>query len=69
MTTHEAADMLDISNRSLIQLLDEGKIEFRRVGPDRRVRLETLMEYKHHRDAERRKVLEQLAASDRELGI
>jgi excisionase family DNA binding protein len=69
MTTQEAADMLNISNRSLIRLLDEGKIEFRRVGSDRPVRLETLMEYKHHGDTERRKVLEQLAASDRELGI
>src|SRR2546426_12146808 len=46
MTTHETADMLNISNRSLIKLLDEGKIEFRRVGRDRCVRLETLMEYK-----------------------
>ena len=69
LTTHEAANMLNISSRSLIQLLDEGKIEFRRVGSDRPVRLEALMEYKRQGDAERRKILEHLAASHQELGI
>lgn len=69
LTTQEAADMLNISRPSLIQLLDEGKIEFRRVGTHRRVRFEALIEYKRQADTERRKVLKQLAAYDQELGI
>jgi excisionase family DNA binding protein len=69
LTTQEAADMLNISRPSLIQLLDEGKIEFRRVGTHRRVRFEALMEYKRQADTERRKALNQLAAYDQELGI
>ena len=69
LTTQEAADMLNISRPSLIHLLDEGKIEFRRVGTHRRVRFEALMEYKRQVDTERRKVLKQLAAYDQELGI
>ena len=69
LTTQEAANMLSISSRSLTQLLNEGKVEFRRVPTGRRVRFEALMEYKRQADAERRKALQQLAASDQELGI
>jgi excisionase family DNA binding protein len=69
LTTQEAADMLTISRPSLIQLLDEGKIEYRKVGTHRRVRFESLMAYKRNADAERRAALAELAAYDQEIGI
>ena len=69
LTTQEAADMLHISRPSLIQLLDEGKIEYRKVGTHRRVRFEALMAYKRAADAERRAALAELAAYDQEIGI
>ncbi len=69
LTTQEAAEMLNISRPSLIQLLDEGKIEYRKVGTHRRVRFDALMAYKRQADAERRAALTELAAYDQEIGI
>lgn len=69
LTTQEAADMLNISRPSVIQLLDEGKIEYRKVGTHRRIRFDALMSYKRQTDAERRAALAELAAYDQEIGI
>jgi excisionase family DNA binding protein len=69
LTTQEAADMLNISRPSLIQLLEEGKIEYRRVGTHRRVRFETVLKYKRRMEEQRRAALRELAAYDQELGI
>ena len=69
LTTQEAADMLNISRPSLIQMLDEGKIEFRKVGAHRRVRFESVMSYKRKDHAERLAALNELAAYDQEIGI
>lgn len=69
LTTQEAADMLNISRPSLIQLLDEGRIEYRKVGTHRRVKFESMMAYKRRADTERRAALAELAAYDQEIGI
>ena len=69
LTTQEAADMLSISRPSLIQLLDEGKMEFRKIGTHRRVRFESLIAYKRQVHAERLAALHELAAYDQEIGI
>lgn len=69
LTTQEAADMLSISRLSLIKLLEEGKIEYRKAGMYRRIRVKSLMAYKRLADANRRAALAELAAYDQELGI
>ena len=69
LTTQEAADMLSISRPSLIQLLDEGKMEFRKIGTHRRVRFESVIAYKRRVHAEGLAALNELAAYDQEIGI
>lgn len=69
LTTQQAADMLNISRPSLIQLLEENRIVHRRVGTHRRVSFESLMKYKRQQELARRKALAELVAYDQELGI
>jgi excisionase family DNA binding protein len=69
LTTQEAADLLHISRPSLIELLQQGKIQFRKVGKHRRVRFDDLMAYKRRAELDRRSALEQLTAYDQELGL
>jgi len=61
--------MLRISRPSLIQLLDDGKIEYRKVGTHPRVRFESLIAHKRRVHAERIAALNELAAYDQEIGI
>ena len=69
LTAQRAAELLNISRPSLIQLLNEGRIAFRKVGTQRRVRLDAVIAYKRQAEAERRAALAELAAYDQELGI
>jgi excisionase family DNA binding protein len=69
LTTQQAADLLNISRPSLIQLLGEGKIDFRKVCTHRRIRFESLMKFKRQADLDRKAALAELAAYDQEIGI
>ena len=68
LTTERAAEILNVSRSFLINLLDEGKIPYRKVGRHRRVRLEDVMAYKEAIDQRREAILDQLVADAQEQG-
>lgn len=68
LSTQQAADLLNVSRPHLIELLEKGRIPYRKVGTHRRVLFQDLMSHKQKTDAARLKVLEELSALDQELG-
>ena len=69
LTTQEAANLLNISRPYLVKLLEKGDIPFHKVGKHRRVLAEDLIVYKHRRDAERRRALQDVVEESEALGL
>lgn len=69
LTTTEAAEILNVSRPYVVELLESGKIPFRKVGVRRRILSQDLMAYKQHIDANRRLVLAELTAQAQELNM
>lgn len=69
LTTQEAAELLNVSRPFVIQLLEDGKIPFRKVGVRRKILFQDLMEYKQKDDMERSKILDQLVEESQKLNL
>lgn len=72
-TTQEAADFLMVSRPFLIEeLLEKGKIPFRKVGNRRRIRYTDLLQYRQEEEQEiarREQVMLELMAETERLGL
>jgi excisionase family DNA binding protein len=69
LTTQQAAEFLNVSRPFLVNLLEEGKIPYRKVGTHRRILVSDVMAHKQQVDKQRLKTLEELADQAQELDM
>jgi excisionase family DNA binding protein len=68
VTTQQAAGLLNVSRQYLVQLLEQGRIPYRRTGKHRRLRIEDVLAFKEQRDKDRRAGLRELSRLTQDLG-
>lgn len=68
LTTQQAAEILNVSRRYLIKLLECEAIEYRKVGKHRRIPLKALLAFKREDDRKRRRAADELSSLTQEMG-
>jgi len=69
VTTQKAAEIIGCSRPHLVKLLEEGQIEYTKVGKHRRVKFEDVMKYKKRMKKIQKQHIIDIMKSDEELGI
>lgn len=69
LTTQAAADMIGCSRPHLVKLLKSGLIKFTKVGKNRRIRYQDIVEYKRKMKGEQKKLLIEMIKADEESGL
>lgn len=69
ITTQRAAEILNCSRPHLVKLLEEGKIEYTKVGKHRRIKFEDVMKYKQQTKEEQKQYLIEIMNTDEESGL
>lgn len=68
VTTQKAAEILGCSRPHLVKLLENGELDFIKVGRHRRIKFEDVVSYKQKMKAEQKSLLIEMMNSDEELG-
>lgn len=69
VTTQKAAEILGCSRPHLVKLLEEGKIEYTKVGKHRRIMFEDILKFKKQMKEEQKKHIIDIMNFDEELGL
>lgn len=69
VTTQAAAEFLGCSRPHLVKLLEEGKIEFTKVGKHRRIKFDDIMKYKKELKEQQKQHIIDMMNSDEETGL
>ena len=69
ITTQAAAELLGCSRPHLVKLLEEGKINFTKIGKHRRIKYQDVVEYKKHLKDKQRKLLIEIMKADEQSGL
>ena len=69
VTTQKAAEILGCSRPHLVKLLEEGEMEFVKVGKHRRIMYEDVLKYKQKMKEEQKKHIIDMMNQDEELGL
>lgn len=68
LTTQKAAEILVCSRPHLVKLLENGELDFMKIGRRRRIKFEDVVNYKQKMKADQKSRLIQMMNSDEELG-
>jgi excisionase family DNA binding protein len=69
VTTQKAAEIIGCSRPHLVKLLEEGEIDFVKVGKHRRILFEDVIRYKQKMKEEQKKHIIDIMNQDEELGL
>lgn len=69
VTTQKAAEILGCSRPYLVKLLEEGAIEFIKVGKHRRIKFEDVVAYREKMKVQQKNNIIDIMSADEELGL
>ncbi|MDN4166047.1 excisionase family DNA-binding protein [Cytophagales bacterium LB-30] len=69
ITTQAAAELIGCSRPHLVRLLEQGGINYTKIGKHRRIKYQDVIDYKKRMKAEQRKLLIEIMKADEETGM